>query len=76
MLFANDRTQARFQKDVRRKRFSKQVTKTGKKTTEKLHKHHQSKYHKSALPYEVIVLQCQNALEMLNGNKKKHRELN
>ena len=76
MLFASDRTQTRFQKDIRRKPFSKQVTKNGEKTTEKLHKHHQSKCHKSALPYEAIVLQRQNALEMLNRNKKKHRELN
>ena len=47
VFFASEKTQTCFQRDVRRKPFSKQVTKTGKKATERFDKHWQSKCHKS-----------------------------
>ena len=50
--------------------------KNWKKATEKFDKHQQSKCHKSSLTYEVIVPHCQNALELINENEKKCRELN
>ena len=42
-----------------------------KKTAERFDKHQQSKCHKPGLRYEVIVPQCQNALEMNDENEKK-----
>ena len=50
--------------------------KSWKKTSEKFDKHQQSKRHKLALTYEVIASQCRNALEIIDQNAKKRRELN
>ena len=48
--------------------FLKTGYKNGNKATEK--------FDKSALTYEVIVPQCRKALEMIDENEKKRRELN
>ena len=56
--------------------FLKTGYKNWKKATEKFDKHQQSKYHKTALTYELIVPQCRNALDMIDENEKKPRELN
>ena len=76
VFFASDETQICFQWDIIRKPFSKQVTKTGKKPLKSLTRHQQSQCHKSALTFEVIVPQSRNALEMIDENEKKRRELN
>ena len=56
--------------------FLKTGYKNWKKATEKFDKHQHSKCHKSVLTYEVIVSQCRDALEMIDENQKKRRELN
>ena len=56
--------------------FLKTGYKNWKKATERFDKHQQSKCHRSAVTYEAIVPQCRKALEMIDENKKKWKELN
>ena len=54
--------------------FLKTGYKNRKKAIEKFGKDQQSKCHKSALSYEMIVPQCRNALEMIDKDKKKNKK--
>ena len=63
VFFASDKKSNLLSERCKKESFLKTGYKKWKKDTEKFDKHQQSKCHKSAFIYEVIVPQCRNALK-------------